>query len=107
VVAPGASASAAPSSSSSAAPSTTPPPRSAREAREVARHALERGDHGQAIAVGRQAVELDASDAEAWLVLGAAQLESGRGAEARSTFGTCAKVAKHGPVGECRAMLQP
>jgi tetratricopeptide (TPR) repeat protein len=110
VAAPASSVGAAPSALAdavAAAPSATPPPRSARAAREAARRALEAGDRAQAVAVARQAVELDPSDAEAWLVLGAALMESGRGAEARSTFGTCAKLATHGPVGECRAMLQP
>jgi hypothetical protein len=58
-----------------------------------------------AIAAGAQSVELDLTDAEAWLILGAAYQLAGKGAEARSAFYGCSKLAKRGDVGECRALV--
>lgn len=77
----------------------------ARAAREEARHALDRGAAAAAIAAGMQSVELDPTDAEAWLILGAAYQLAGKGAEARNAFYSCSKLAKRGDVGECRALV--
>jgi Flp pilus assembly protein TadD len=78
----------------------------ARVLRESARRALEGGDLTRAVAEGIRGVELDPGDAESWLILGAAQMESGELAEARATFRDCARLATRGRVGECRAMLR-
>jgi hypothetical protein len=71
-----------------------------------ARRALERGKLGDAIEAGERSVALDATDGEAWLLLGAAYQEKGNSAEARRCYTACVKEGKHGPVGECRAMLR-
>ena len=60
---------------------------------------------------GRQAgfpelLVLDSTDAEAWLVLGAAEMASGKHREARATFTACTKLATRGPRHECAQMLQ-
>jgi hypothetical protein len=79
-------------------------PKTAGEARDLARRALERGKARDALAAAEQATTLDPSDADAWLLLGAANQEMGRPAAARTAFTACVKSAKHGPVRERRAM---
>jgi hypothetical protein len=71
-----------------------------------ARRSLERGNVRAAIAAGERAVALDASDADAWLVLGAAYQELGNVTHARRCYALCAKSATRGPVAECRALLR-
>jgi cytochrome c-type biogenesis protein CcmH/NrfG len=81
-------------------------PKAARDARELARGALARGDVARAVSTGIESVELDPSDAEAWLVLGAAEMAYGKRRDARSTFTACTKIATRGPRHECAQMLQ-
>lgn len=45
------------------------------------------------------------TDAESWLVLGAAYQLAGKGTEARDAFRLSTKLATHGGVGECRAFV--
>jgi ribonuclease E len=71
-----------------------------------ARRALERGKTADAIAAGERSVALDATDGEAWLLLGAAYQEKGQMSEARRAYASCLKEGKRGPLGECRAMLR-
>ena len=78
-------------------------PVEARAAREDARRALDRGAVAAAIAAGTRSVELDPTDGDAWLLLGAAYQLAGKAAEARNAFSSCTKLAKRGDVGECRA----
>jgi cytochrome c-type biogenesis protein CcmH/NrfG len=80
--------------------------RTASEERELARRALERGKMREAIGAAERSTALDPSDAEAWLILGAAKQEIGHGSEALAAFRSCTKVAKKGPVSECRSMLR-
>lgn len=87
-----------------AAAATAAAPVAAREAREQARILLERGAGAAAIEAARRSVQLDPTDAEAWLVLGAAYQLVGNGREARTAFYSCSKLAKRGPVGECSAL---
>jgi Flp pilus assembly protein TadD len=72
----------------------------------AARRALERGKTADAIAAGERSVALDATDGEAWLLLGAAYQEKGQMSEARRAYASCLKEGKRGPLGECRAMLR-
>jgi cytochrome c-type biogenesis protein CcmH/NrfG len=51
-------------------------------------------------------VDLDPTDAEAWLILGSAQQDSGHWKEGREAYTECTKQAKVGPIGECRMMLR-
>ena len=51
-------------------------------------------------------MKLDATDAEAWLILGAAYQEKGNIAEARRAYASCVKEGKTGPRTECAKMLR-
>lgn len=82
-----------------AAPTAAPNP--ARALREEARAALERGAGAAAISAGQRSVAVDPTDAEAWLILGAAYQQAGQEAAAQAAFASCARLAKRGPVGEC------
>jgi len=71
--------------------------------REKARILLTHRQIADAIATADEAAKAEPDDAEGWLLLGAAQLEAGRTADAKQSFRTCTHVAKTGPVGECRS----
>jgi hypothetical protein len=79
-------------------------PVAAREAKRASQRSLDRGDAKASIEAGEQSVALDPSDAEAWLILGAAYQARGAYSEGRRCFSTCARVAKRGPRGECGAL---
>jgi Flp pilus assembly protein TadD len=78
----------------------------AAQAKRDAQDALEKGQTAQAIEAGERCVALDSSDAEAWLILGAAYDQKGAHGEARRCFATCAQLAKRGPWRECAALLR-
>ena len=105
-------ASAAPPSASASAPiaavASAPeaPTKSAAEEKADAQRALERGKAKDAVEAATRSTTIDPSDADAWLILGAANMEIGKSADARTAFATCAKQATRGPVGECRSMLR-
>lgn len=82
------------------------PAKTAGQEKVDSRRALEAGRAADAIAAGERSVALDPSDGEAWLILGAAYQEKGRGGDARKAFASCVKQGKRGPVSECAAMLQ-
>jgi Flp pilus assembly protein TadD len=93
-------------SAAPAAPAAPDPsPDEALLAREDARRLLEKGAGLDALVAARASVALDPSDAEAWLVLGAAYQLVGNAREARAAFESCARVAKRGRTWECRALL--
>jgi DNA-binding response OmpR family regulator len=111
-----AGAMAAPPASVSAAPSATPPvaasasaaPPSAVPAPELVRQAqraLERGRTASAIELSLRATEVDPTNAEAWLTLGAAYDTQGSHAKARAAYRSCVDRGKGGTRAECRAML--
>jgi hypothetical protein len=81
------------------------PLKSAHEEREDARNALEHGKAKDAIEAATRSITVDPTDAEAWLLLGAANQEAGHPADAHAAFVECTKQAKTGNVGECGAML--
>jgi hypothetical protein len=83
----------------------TAPLKSASEEREDARKALELGKQQDAIDAAQRSITVDPTDAEAWLILGAAQLDLGHRAEAHDAFVQCSKQAKTGNTYECGAML--
>jgi hypothetical protein len=107
------SASAAPSAvaAESAAPAEQPsavpdvPAKSAAEEKADARRALERGKLEDAIMAALRSTSLDPTDADAWLLLGAAYQSAGKGADARLAYSECTKEAKKGEVRECALML--
>ena len=82
------------------------PTKTALEEKKDSRRALERGNAKLAIEAGERAVALDPTDGDAWLILGAAYQEKGKGAEANRCFSSCMKQGKKGAIGECRAMLR-
>ena len=97
-----------------AAPPTAPPvpvvaapdPAAALVARRTSQGALERGNAKASIEAGEQSVALDPTDAEAWLILGAAYQARGTYPEARRCFSSCVHIATRGPRGECAALLR-
>jgi Flp pilus assembly protein TadD len=71
-----------------------------------AQRALDRGKFAEAIQAGEASVAADPTDAEAWLLLGAAYDSKGRGADARRAYQSCVQQGKRGPTGECAALLR-
>jgi len=59
-----------------------------------------------AIEAGEASVAADPTDAEAWLLLGAAYDSKGRPADARRAYQSCMQQGKRGPKGECAALLR-
>jgi Flp pilus assembly protein TadD len=82
------------------------PAKSALEEKADARRALERGKLKDAIESGLRSTSLDPTDADAWLLLGAAYQSAGKAVDARAAYSTCAKEAKKGEVRECQLMLR-
>jgi outer membrane biosynthesis protein TonB len=82
------------------------PARTAAQEKAAAQAALDRNAVGPAIAAAKRSVELDPSDAEAWLILGAGYQMQGNTGAARAAFSSCVKQATKGPKGECQQMLQ-
>jgi hypothetical protein len=78
----------------------------AAKAKVKARSALEWGKMSEAIASGERSVELDPTDAESWLILGAAYQEKGDSKNAMRAFKTCLDQGKRGPRNECAAMFR-
>jgi hypothetical protein len=78
----------------------------AEEAKRLAQRELEKGHTEKAIEAGERSVALDATDAEAWLILGAGYDQRRAYAEARRCFATCVQQATRGPRGECAALLR-
>jgi hypothetical protein len=88
-------------------PDELPPekPKNAWQEKQTAKAALERGANGVAVSSGERSVALDASDGEAWLVLGAAYQAMGNTGQAKRCFNACVTQGKKGPIGDCRDML--
>ncbi|HVH42841.1 MAG TPA: hypothetical protein VM925_10880, partial [Labilithrix sp.] len=100
--------SAAPTEAASAAPETASDEivGDASEEKAKARSLLEKRKIAEAIEAGERSVKLDASDGEAWLILGAAYQEKGNIVEARRAYASCVKEGKTGPRQECAKMLR-
>jgi hypothetical protein len=81
-------------------------PHAALAAKQESQRALDLGKVALSIEAGERSVRLDATDAEAWLILGAAYLQHGGGAQARRSFTSCVQLAKRGPRNECAALLR-
>jgi Flp pilus assembly protein TadD len=99
--APAATAEAAPTDSAEA---PAPDPKEAAKAKRASQTALERGKLADAIEAGERSVALDPTDAEAWLILGAAYQEKGDQKSARRSFKSCLEQSKRGPKWECAQM---
>ncbi|HEX7663702.1 MAG TPA: tetratricopeptide repeat protein, partial [Polyangiaceae bacterium] len=71
-----------------------------------AQAALEKGQTQNAIGLATKATDRDPKNAEAWLILGAAQDTAGNHARAKAAYTQCAKRAEGVRVSECRALLE-
>ena len=87
-------------------PAPAPALGDAKAEKAIAKRALEGRKLAVAIAAAERAVALDATDGEAWLLLGAAHQEKGDLASARRAYASCVKDAKKGPRHECAQMLR-
>jgi hypothetical protein len=104
--APSATSDPAPSAAASAAEPPELDPKAAAKAKNASRSALEGGRLAAAIASGEKSVSLDPTDAEAWLLLGAAYQEKGDLKNARRCYKSCLEEGKRGNKSECAAMLR-
>ena len=80
-------------------------PKNAWQEKQAAKAALERGSNGAAIAAGERSIALDPTDAEAWLVLGAAYQAMGNVGQAKRCFHSCISQGKKGPISDCKDVL--
>ena len=71
-----------------------------------ANHALRRGATERALALARQAVAANPSDADAWLVLGAACQSTGDSAGAHDAYNNCLQRAHTANISECRLLAR-
>ncbi len=82
------------------------PAKNAWQEKATAKAALEAGANGMAIAAGERSVALDPTDAEAWLILGAAYQAKGNMVQARRCYSSCLTKGRHGSKQECKEMLR-
>jgi cytochrome c-type biogenesis protein CcmH/NrfG len=87
----------------SAAPA---PPAEAAEKKNASQQALEHGKVGLSIELGERAVQLDPTDADSWLILGAGYMQRGDNKNARRCFTSCVEKATTGERKECAAMMR-
>jgi len=71
-----------------------------------AQRALERNRAAEAVTLATQSVAGDPSDAEAWLILGAAYDAQHDLAHERDAYRSCIQQGKGPRVAECRALLR-
>jgi tetratricopeptide repeat protein len=79
---------------------------SASDAKKQSLHELELDHFVASIEAGERSVAQDPTDADAWLILGAAYLKRGAYADARRCFTTCGQHATHGDRFQCWALLR-
>jgi hypothetical protein len=72
--------------------------------KKAAQQAIERGDNKTAVEMGERVLAADPTDAEVWLIVGAAYQAMGQNGKAHEAFAECVKQGKRGPIGECRAL---
>ena len=95
-----------PSEDTIAPPADSLNPESAEDDKHASLTALEQGKLAEAVVAGERATELDPTDADAWLILGAAYHDQGNFLAARRCYLECTKQAKRGEVRECTFLLQ-
>jgi hypothetical protein len=81
-------------------------PSEAQEKKRASQQALEKGKVALSIDLGERAVELDPTDGDSWLILGAAYMQHSDVQNARRCFSSCVKQATRGQRKECAAMLR-
>lgn len=90
-----------------AARPAAPPPAAARSATKLdARRLLASGKLQDAVTAARSALAADPTDAETYILLGAALQDTGRWEESMVVFGSCVQNAKRGPLDDCRALAR-
>jgi hypothetical protein len=89
-----------------AAERAKPTPGAASREKVAAQAALERGRLADAVAAAARSVALDPTDAESWLILGAAHQARGEQKDANQSFKSCLELAKRGPKAECSALVR-
>jgi Flp pilus assembly protein TadD len=67
---------------------------------------LNRDRNRDALVYASRAIELDPSNSEGWIVLGAAQDQLGDRKAARDAYRRCVEVGRGGYVAECRRMVR-
>ncbi len=82
------------------------PTASAAEDKRASLDALKQHKLTDAIAAGERSTVADPTDAEAWLVLGAAYTDQGSFAAAQRCYHSCATEAKRGDVRECKFLMR-
>jgi tetratricopeptide (TPR) repeat protein len=96
----------APTSQASAAPTDDKPVVDVKVEKRKAEQALDQGKYAVALEHAQAAVDGDADDAGAWLLLGAVKQAKGDVKGAIEAFTHCVKDAKRGPKHECAAMMR-
>jgi len=76
------------------------------EKKQASQQALEKGKLSLSIELGERAVALDQTDADSWLILGAAYMQRRDMKNARRCFSRCVTQATSGDRKECAAMLR-
>jgi hypothetical protein len=79
-------------------------PRAPAPSKSDVRRLIERGKIRDGVTAARATLEADPSDAETYLLLGAALQELGQWKESMVVFGQCVEQATVGPKSECRAL---
>jgi hypothetical protein len=69
-----------------------------------ARRFLAAGKLKEAVSAARAALAAEPTDAETYLLLGAALQDTGHWEESMIVFASCVQNAKRGPLGDCRAL---
>ncbi len=85
---------------------TDDPSLAAPKERENCRAALERNRLTAAVEACEHAVQLDPTDGETWLILGAAYQQRGDAANARRCYRACLDEGRRGPRNACAQMLR-
>ena len=76
------------------------------DTKQASQQALELGKVALATSLAERSVALDPTDADTWLILGAAYMQAGDNKNARRCFSSCVKQATSGARRECVAMLR-
>jgi Flp pilus assembly protein TadD len=92
----------APKASGPAAPAPASAPRA--NTKMDARRFLAAGKLKEAVGAARAALAAEPTDAETYLLLGAALQDTGHWEESMIVFASCVQNAKRGPLGDCRAL---
>jgi len=82
------------------------PALSVEQTKARALRAVSSGRYAEGIALSQAAIDADPTDAQGYLLLGAALQEKGQAGRAEQVFAECASKATHGPKGDCRALTR-